>query len=147
MLVVKNLPAYQCRRHKRRRFDPWVRKIRWRGHGNPLQYSCLENPMDRGAWWATVHTVEKTRTRLKQLNTHTHTQHKQLMTDMWISSLNGKAANEGFLNGYSEWDIQFKKIRLDIRPSSSSFAETGDSFLGRIGPVFNLLFAFRLPTH
>ena len=27
------------------------------GHGNPLQYSCLENPMDRGAWWATVHEV------------------------------------------------------------------------------------------
>ena len=29
------------------------------GHGNPLQYSCLENPMDRGAWWATVHEVTK----------------------------------------------------------------------------------------
>ena len=29
------------------------------GHGNPLQYSCLENPMDRGAWWATVHGVAK----------------------------------------------------------------------------------------
>ena len=29
------------------------------GHGNPLQYSCLENPMDRGAWWATVHGVTK----------------------------------------------------------------------------------------
>ena len=29
------------------------------GNGNPLQYSCLENPMDRGAWWATVHGVEK----------------------------------------------------------------------------------------
>ena len=28
-----------------------------RGHGNPLQYSCLENPMDRGTWWATVHGV------------------------------------------------------------------------------------------
>ena len=27
------------------------------GHGNPLQYSCLENPMDRGVWWATVHRV------------------------------------------------------------------------------------------
>ena len=27
----------------------------WEGNGNPLQYSCLENPMDRGAWWATVH--------------------------------------------------------------------------------------------
>ena len=29
------------------------------GHGNPLQYSCLENPMDRGTWWATVHRVAK----------------------------------------------------------------------------------------
>ena len=32
------------------------------GHGNPLQYSCLENPMDRGAWWATVHEVAKSGT-------------------------------------------------------------------------------------
>ena len=32
------------------------------GNGNPLQYSCLENPMDRGAWWATVHMVAKSRT-------------------------------------------------------------------------------------
>ena len=39
------------------------------GHGNPLQYSCLENPKDRGAWWATVHIVAKTQTRLKQLST------------------------------------------------------------------------------
>ena len=34
------------------------------GHGNPLQYSCLENPMDRGAWWATVHGVTKSQTQL-----------------------------------------------------------------------------------
>jgi len=34
------------------------------GNGNPLQYSCLENPMDRGAWWATVHGVTKSRTQL-----------------------------------------------------------------------------------
>ena len=34
------------------------------GHGNPLQYSCLENPTDRGAWWVTVHRVTKSRTRL-----------------------------------------------------------------------------------
>ena len=32
--------------------------------GNPLQYSCLENPMDRGAWWGTVHAVTKSRTQL-----------------------------------------------------------------------------------
>ena len=40
------------------------------GHGNPLQYSCLENPMDRGAWWTTVHGVAKNRTLLKQLSMH-----------------------------------------------------------------------------
>ena len=34
------------------------------GNGSPLQYSCLENPMDRGAWWAAVHGVTKSRTRL-----------------------------------------------------------------------------------
>ena len=34
------------------------------GNGNPLQYSYLENPMDRGAWWATVHRVTKSRTQL-----------------------------------------------------------------------------------
>ena len=35
------------------------------GHGNPLQYSCLENPMDKGTWWATVRRVAKSLTRLK----------------------------------------------------------------------------------
>ena len=40
------------------------------GHGNPLQYSCLENPMDRGAWQAMVHRVAKSRTQLKLLSTH-----------------------------------------------------------------------------
>ena len=38
------------------------------GNGNPLQYSCLENPIDGGAWWATVHGVTKSQTRLKQLS-------------------------------------------------------------------------------
>ena len=48
------------------------------GNGNPLQYSCLENSVDRGAWRATVHGVTKSQTRLSNLhthtNTHTHTQ-------------------------------------------------------------------------
>ena len=39
-------------------------------NGNPLQYSCLKNPMHRGAWWSTVHGVTNSWT---QLNTHTHT--------------------------------------------------------------------------
>ena len=41
-------------------------------HSNPLQYFFPENPLDRGAWWATVHRVTKSRTRLKQLNTHSY---------------------------------------------------------------------------
>ena len=41
------------------------------GNGNPLQYSCLENPMDGTAWQATVHRVTKSWTQLKQLSTHT----------------------------------------------------------------------------
>ena len=50
--MVKNLPAVQ-----ETRFDPWVGKIPGEGNGNSLQYSCLENSMDRGAWHATVHGV------------------------------------------------------------------------------------------
>ena len=41
------------------------------GNGNPLQYSCLENPMDRGAWWAIVHGVTKSQIWLKWLSMHT----------------------------------------------------------------------------
>ena len=42
------------------------------GNGNPLQYSCLENPMDREAWQATVHRAPKSWTQLKGLSTHAH---------------------------------------------------------------------------
>ena len=42
-------------------------------HSNPVQYSCLENPMDRGTWRATAYRVAKSQTRLKQLSTHMHT--------------------------------------------------------------------------
>ena len=40
------------------------------GNGNPLQYSCLENPVDRGAWWTAVHGVAQSRTQLKRLSMH-----------------------------------------------------------------------------
>ena len=43
------------------------------GNGNPLQYSCLENPMDRGAWRVIVHGVARNWTLLKQPSTHAHT--------------------------------------------------------------------------
>ena len=50
---------------------PGVGKSPGGRHGNPLQYSCLENHMDRGAWWATIHRVTKNQTQLKHLSTHT----------------------------------------------------------------------------
>ena len=58
--TVKNLPAMQ---------ETWVQSLGWEdspgeGNGNPLQRSCLENPMDRGACEATVHGVSKSQTRL-----------------------------------------------------------------------------------
>ena len=68
-LVVKNLPAIQETKETRvwslgRSPGGW--------HGNPLQYSCQENPMDTGAWWAAVHGVLKSQTQLKPLSMHTH---------------------------------------------------------------------------
>ena len=50
----------QCRRHKR--LSPGSGRSPGGGNGNPLQYSCLKNPMDREAWRATVHGVTKSRT-------------------------------------------------------------------------------------
>ena len=67
--------ACQCRKHKKRRFSLWVRKIPGEGNGNPLQYSCLQNSMDRGARWATIHEVSKSWTWLStQMHAHPHTQ-------------------------------------------------------------------------
>ena len=45
--------------------QPGSKRSSERGHGNPLQYSCHENPIDRGAWWAGVHGVAKNQTPMK----------------------------------------------------------------------------------
>ena len=50
------------------------------GQGNPLQYSCLENPMDRGAQWATVHGVTESQTQLKRLSTHAISNKTEIQT-------------------------------------------------------------------
>ena len=50
-------PDCQCRRLKRHSLIPVLERSLREGNGNPLQYSCLENSMDKGAWWATVHGV------------------------------------------------------------------------------------------
>ena len=72
VIVVKKKPACQCRRHRDMGSIPGSGRSPGGGHGNPLQYSCLENPMDEGAWWAIVHRVAKSQTWLMWLNMHTH---------------------------------------------------------------------------
>ena len=70
-LTVKNLPVNVGGR----RDTSWIPGSgRFSGgeNGNPLQYSYLDNSMDRGAWQATVHRVAKSWTQLKQLSTHAH---------------------------------------------------------------------------
>ena len=64
VLVVKNPPA-SAEDVRDMGLIPESGRSPGGGHGNPLQYSCLENPMHRGAWCATVHMVEKSCIRLK----------------------------------------------------------------------------------
>ena len=66
-------------------WETWVRSLGredGEGDGNPLQYSCLENPMDGGAWWAAVHGVTKSRTRLSDFTFtfHFHALEKEIAT-------------------------------------------------------------------
>ena len=68
-LVVKKLPA-NARYARDTGSVPGVGRSPGGGHRNLLQYSCLEKPMDRGAWWAIVHGIAKSQTRLKKLSTH-----------------------------------------------------------------------------
>ena len=63
-------PVCQCRRLKDTGLIPGSGRSPGVGPGNPLQYSCLENSMDRGAWRATVHSIAKSWTRLKRLTMH-----------------------------------------------------------------------------
>ena len=65
-------PSCQGREHARHWYYSWVRKILWRRAWQSTPVFLPENPMDRGAWWATVHRVTKTWTQLKRLNTHAH---------------------------------------------------------------------------
>ena len=64
VLVVKNLPA-NAGDIRDADLIPGLGRSPGGEHGNPLQYSCLENPMDKGVWWATVHRVAQSWTQLK----------------------------------------------------------------------------------
>ena len=95
--------ACQCRR---RSFDPWVWKIPGGGNGNPFQYSCLENPMNKGASWAVVHRVAKSQTCLND-KTCTHTQH----AGFWFPD-----------QGWNASPLQWKLGVLSTAPRGKSWA-------------------------
>ena len=98
-------PTCQFRRHKRHGFDPGSGRSPGEGHGNPLRYSCLENPMDRGDWWAEVHWVAKSLTWLKQLNTHAHPCRKEYICYM-NNSLHFLLFSLRDKNKKPKWDIE-----------------------------------------
>ena len=73
------------------------------GNGTPLQYSCLENPMDGGAWWAAVHGVVKSRTRLSDFTfnfTFMHWRRKWQPTPVFLP---GESHGRGSLVGCGLW--------------------------------------------
>ena len=95
---LKHLPAM---------WETWVRSLGQEdspgeGNGNPLQYSCLENPMDRGAWQATVHRVTKSRTRLSDF-TFTYTSYWRRKWQPTPVFLPGISHGWRSLVGYSPW--------------------------------------------
>ena len=83
-LVLKNLPA-NAGDTRETGSIPGLGRSHGGGHGDPLQYSCLGNPMDRGAWRATVHGVAKNQIQLKRLRSHTHrtSQMRDTQSEFW----------------------------------------------------------------
>ena len=95
--MVKNLPAMQETRVRS------LGRFPGEGNGNPLQYSCLENPMDRGACWAAVHGVCKSQTRLRgfTFTFHFHALEKEMPTHSIV--LAWKIPGMGSLVGCRLW--------------------------------------------
>ena len=90
VLKVKNLPANAEATRDMSLIPGWGRSPEG-GHGNLLQYSYLENPMDRGAWRVTVHGASKSQTWLKQLSMHMH-EYIPFDSPTWILGYDPKEA-------------------------------------------------------
>ena len=119
--LVKN-PPDKHRRCKRCGFNPWVGKSRkfpttpGVGNGNPVQYSCLGNPMDRKAWRATIHGVAKRQTRLsthrngrgfkQNLLQHSPGEVKQVgVSNLCIhGALSGRKTHRGYLRVFYDFE-------------------------------------------
>ena len=86
------------------------------GHGHPLQSSCLENPMDRGVWWATVQGVGNSWTRLKWLSTHSR------LTVLWQFQMNSKGT---WASAFSCWFLDHSKRAVIPRTLNQGAEDLG----------------------
>ena len=84
------------------------------GNGTPLQYSCLENPMDGGAWWAAIYGVAQSQTRLKRLSSSSRSEHVFVRWEVRLSR--GQVVDSSWVEG------SLMKLR-----SSCSWEEMGES--------------------
>ena len=91
--MVKNLPA-NAGNVRDVGLIPGLGRSLEGGHGNSFQYSSLENPMDRGAWQATVHRVAMSQTRLNRLSTHTSILLMTFNVTHYFNFFGGRAGNK-----------------------------------------------------
>ena len=108
---VDKVSACKCRRCRRREFHPWVRKIPGEGNGYSPQYSCLENPMDGVAWWATVQGVAKSQRRL---STHTQVGNQQ---SFMVASFLVPCKVSGETRKQNRMDADLRKLAISSRES------------------------------
>ena len=88
------------------------------GNGNPLQFSCLENPRDGGAWWAAVYGVAQSRTSLKRLSSSSSSiSFITMCTDIKISVTNHKRFKESILSYYAHGKYSETTGVKDIKQS------------------------------
>ena len=120
-LVVNSLPTMQ-----RWGFDPGSGRSPGGGHGNPLQYSYQENPMERGACWATVYGATESRAKLKRLSTRAHST-KQARSDQQML--------HAFMSRVSQWFLCERSSYLEACRSALEMGFQGQlvcSFSGKI---------------
>ena len=118
---VKNPPAMQ-----ETGSDPRVGKIPWRRECNPLQYSCQENPTDRGAWWATVHGVTKSRTELNDEHKHSPDREAPNEAHLWVRPADPGGAQSlmppGSLTSFLSKNTQPRGAASSPKPEGSEVA-------------------------
>ena len=114
------------------------------GHGNPLQYFCLKNPMDRGNWRATIHGITKSWTRLS-LHTHTHTHTTQAVITE-IAGICQASHSRGFLAP----NILSSVLGINLLLLQQQSLDISLLLLANIAYVFNFLttlFSFSCRLH